>query len=76
MGNMILSLEDIVDEVTVKHYNHLIEDNNILVLTDNSGKDKLLGMTKDILYFYGQDDLINIVFTIVSVSSYKILANY
>ena len=33
-----------------KHYKNLIEENTILVLTDKSDEDKLLGMTKDIAY--------------------------
>ena len=37
-------------EEQYKHYKKLIEDNTILVLTDKSDKDKLLGMTKDIPY--------------------------
>ena len=48
--DLILSLEDIVDEEEYKHYKNLIEENTILVLTDKSDEDKLLGMTKDIAY--------------------------
>lgn len=48
--DLILSLEDVVNEKEYKHYKNLIEDNTILVLTDKSDKDKLLGMTKDIAY--------------------------
>ena len=48
--DLILSLEDIVDEEDYKHYKNLIEENTILVLTDKSDEDKLLGMTKDITY--------------------------
>ena len=48
--DLILSLEDVVGENEYKHYKNLIEDNTILVLTDKSDKDKLLGMTKDIAY--------------------------
>ena len=48
--DLILSLEDIVNEEEYKHYKKLIEDNTILVLTDKSDEDKLLGMTKDIPY--------------------------
>lgn len=48
--DLILSLEDIVDEEEYKHYKDLIEENTILVLTDKSDQDKLLGMTKDIPY--------------------------
>ena len=48
--DLILSLKDIVDEEEYKHYKNLIEENTILVLTDKSDEDKLLGMTKDIAY--------------------------
>ena len=48
--DLILSLEDVSTEEQYKHYKKLIEDNTILVLTDKSDEDKLLGMTKDIAY--------------------------
>ncbi|MEG1254835.1 DUF2326 domain-containing protein [Clostridium sp.] len=48
--DLILTLKDIVAEEDYENYKALIDENTILVLTDTSDEDKLLGMTKDIPY--------------------------
>lgn len=48
--DLISTLKDVVDEEGYNHYSKLIEDNTILLLTDHSDEDKLLGMTIDIPY--------------------------
>jgi len=48
--DLISTLKDVVDEEDYNHYSKLIEDNTILLLTDQSDEDKLLGMTIDIPY--------------------------
>lgn len=48
--DLISTLKDVADEEGYNHYSKLIEDNTILLLTDQSDEDKLLGMTIDIPY--------------------------
>lgn len=46
----IFSLKDVTDEEGFNYYKTLIEENTILVLTDKSDEDKLLGMQIDLPY--------------------------
>lgn len=46
----IFSLKDVTDEEGFNYYKDLIEENTILVLTDKSDEDKLLGMQIDLPY--------------------------
>lgn len=46
----IFSLKDVTDQEGFDYYKNLIEENTILVLTDKSDEDKLLGMQIDLPY--------------------------
>lgn len=48
--DLISTFKDVTDEDEYNHYSKLIEDNTILLLTDKSDEDKLLGITIDIPY--------------------------
>ena len=48
--DLISTLKDVTNEEEYNYYSKIIEDNTVLLLTDKSDEDKLLGMTIDIPY--------------------------